>query len=161
MEQQAFDIETGMAVYGGNGQIIGTVTEIAGFGSTRIAPATGSADARVTQAQSGTGYLKVERPDRENLYVPFHGIDEVIPGRGVTLLATMVDELRRGVDTLPRQADVTAQPQRRGWTFGQRRRWNLPQPRRWRVWRSRTWPLWGRSETGTTPAPVDVEGGTS
>jgi len=142
MEQQTFDIETGMAVYGAHGQLIGTVTEIAGFGSTRIDHASDSTGAQVTQAQSGTGYLRVERPGREDLYVPFHGIKEVIPGHGVNLSATMLDELRRGVDVLAPQSEVTAQPQRRGWTLGQPRRWNLPQPRRWRVWRPRTWTLW-------------------
>ena len=160
VEQQTFDIETGMAVYGANGQIIGTVAEIAGFGSTRIDPAPGSVGAQVTQAQSGTGYLKIERPGREDIYVPFHGIDEVIPGHGVNLTATMLDELRRGVDTLPRQADVTAQPQQPAWPLTQRRRWNLPQPRRWQVWRPRTWAL-GRSERKAATAALDVERGES
>ena len=160
MEQQSFDIETGMPVYGGNGEIIGTVTEIAGFGSTRIDSALGSTGAPVTQAQSGTGYLKMERPGRDDLYVPFHDIEEVIPGRGVTLTATIVDGLRPGVDTLPRQADVTAQPLRRGWALGQRRRWKLPQPHRWRVWRPRTWTSW-RSEGRTSTVPVNVKRGES
>jgi hypothetical protein len=45
MEQRIIDIETGMVVYGGNGQIIGTVSQAAGFGSTRIDPATDPASA--------------------------------------------------------------------------------------------------------------------
>lgn len=158
MEQQRFDIETGMAVFGANGQIIGAVTEIAGFGSTRISPPAGSTVAQVTQAQSGTGYLKVERPGRKDVYVPFHGIDEVIPGRGVSLTTAMLDELRHGVDPLPRKAPILAQPPRRGWSPGQRRRWNLTAVRRWRVRRPRTWTLW-RSAGSAATDPIDAKRG--
>ena len=90
MEQQIFDIRTRMAVYGANEQLIGTVAEIAGFGSTRIDPAPGSTDAQVAEARSGTGYLKVECSDKAALYVQFHGIDKTIPGRGVNLTSTML-----------------------------------------------------------------------
>jgi hypothetical protein len=161
MKQQTFDVETGMPVYGGNEQIIGTVTEIAGFGSTRIYPASGSTDAKVTQAKTGTGYIKVERPDREDLCVPFHGIEEVISGRGVSLTTGMLEELRHGADMLPHQADVTAPPQPRGWSLGQRRRWNLAHPRRWRIWRPHSWPRWGRSGARAATVPIDVAGGES
>ena len=160
MDQQTFDIDTGMAVFGANEQLIGIVAEIAGFGSTRISPASGSTGLPVTEAQSGTGYLRVKRGDGEDLYVPFHGIQEVVPGHGVTLTPTMGDELRRGVAPLTPQAEVTAQPQRRGWPLVQPRRWHLGQPRRWRVWRPRTWTV-RRFAAKAAPVPGDGEGGTS
>src|SRR5947209_9998830 len=98
MELQAFDIETGMTVYGGNGQVIGIVTEIAGFGSTRIDHATNSEAPQVTEAQSGTGYLRVKGAGGTTLHLPFHGIESVIPGHGVTLTKAMIDDLRTRAD---------------------------------------------------------------
>lgn len=99
-KDDAFDLEAGMAVYGPDGQKIGRVTEVAGFGATRLgtAPSQGT-DARVTQAQSGTGYLKVNReevsgPAASDLCVPFHGIQDVTAEHGVILNGTIISELR-------------------------------------------------------------------
>lgn len=160
MEQQMLAIETGMAVYGGNGQIIGTVTETAGLGRTCIQPTTGSVDAPVTRARGRTGHLKVERPGGEILYVPVHGIEGVIPERGVYLTTGMLDELRRGDRTPARQADIAAQPRPGNRSLGQRPRWNFPRPRRWQVWRPRGWAGW-RSEGRAAPAPAAAEAGES
>lgn len=118
-----------MAVYGANGQIIGTVIEVAGFGSTCIGSASGSTGAQVTQARSGTGYLKVERPGKDDLYVPFHGIEAVIPGRGVNLTAAALDELRASADAHARQVDEAHQSQASGANVSRR------------LWRSRPWAL--------------------
>jgi len=154
MEQQVLDIETGMAVYGGNGQIIGTVSETADFGSSRPQPAAHSAGGPVPPAQSGIGYVNVACHGRKDLRVPFHGIEQVISRRGVYLTTSMVDELRRGINSPHQQADVVAVPQQRDRCLGRRRR-KLGPPRRWRLWRPLPWPAWGQSEA--REAPVDVD----
>src|SRR5437016_1758697 len=93
-----FDIQTGMAVTRANGRKIGSVVEIAGFGATEMhANSAEGADELVTQASSGTGYIKVTRedvmgPGTKDLYVPFHGIEDVTP-EGVILNDAVIAEL--------------------------------------------------------------------
>jgi hypothetical protein len=113
MELQSFDIEVGMAVLGASGQTIGSVTEIAGFGSTRVDHASDLHATKVTQAQTGTGYIKVARSGSEDLYVPFRGIRDVVPDHGVTLNDTIIEELRHQLD--PTTTMIAATPQRRWW----------------------------------------------
>src|SRR5947209_8578946 len=95
----AFDLEIGMAVYDPNGQKLGTVTAVEGFGANLqgVAPSQG-ADDRVTQAQSGTGYFKVNREavlggGVSDLTIPFRGIQGVTPEHGVTVNGTIIAQL--------------------------------------------------------------------
>jgi hypothetical protein len=118
-----FDLEVGMTVYGENGEVIGSVTEVSGFGSTHIDDASDANAAQVTQAQTGTGFFKVRRAGKEDLCVPFHSIKEVVPGHGVTLTAAGIAQMQRTGETPTPPASGTAQPQR-------------PKSRRWAFWRS-------------------------
>src|SRR5579864_2739629 len=104
----AFDIQSGMAVYTVDGEKIGTVTEIAGFGSTKIREdgERGTAGL-VTQAKTGSGYFKVDRTEVQGLRavaplcVPFHGIRDVVPDHGVMLNDTVIEELRQQAEPRP------------------------------------------------------------
>src|SRR5579859_3140598 len=92
----AFDIRTGMAVFGADGQKLGTVMDIAGFGSTKIQSVDEHGTSElVTQAKTVGGYFNLDRREVEGiraappLCVPFHGIQDVVPGRGVLLNDTI------------------------------------------------------------------------
>lgn len=91
MTKDDFDIQPGMSVYGSNGVKIGTISHIAGFGSTRIhGVSEQQADGLATQASSGTGYVKVDQTDvlgsgADELTVPFNRISTVKSGYGITL----------------------------------------------------------------------------
>jgi hypothetical protein len=120
-DTDVFDIESGMVVFASDGEKIGTVMNIAGFGSTKIRRA-GAAETveLVTEAKSGGGYFNVDRrgvqgvPDVAPLCVPFHGIQEVVAGRGVILNDTIIEQLQRQRD--PRPAKVMIEPAvRRRW----------------------------------------------
>jgi hypothetical protein len=115
-----FDIETGMAVYGANGEKIGSVTEIGGFGSTRVGlTSMEEGGERITEARTGTGYFKValDREGAKGLVVPFHGIQHVTPGHGVTLKDAVITELPHQAEaTDPGAAKVEETPRRR-WTM--------------------------------------------
>lgn len=124
-KDQNFDIGVGMAVSSGDGQRIGKVMEIAGFGSTQMYDsALRGTPGGVTQAQSGTGYIKVDRTDvpgnqdESPLFVPFHGIEQVTPEQGVVLNATVILELLDQAERTRPAAAAAPPPQRRGW-----RRW--------------------------------------
>ena len=117
-----FDLEVGMAVYGEDGQAIGNVTEVAGFGSTRLDPASDANAARVTQAQTGTGFFKVGRADMGDLCVPFNGIKEIVQGQSVTLTAAGLAEAQRRAEVPDRRSTLEEHPpqreiKRRGWAF--------------------------------------------
>jgi hypothetical protein len=121
VKPETFDIETGMAVYGANGEKIGRVAEIAGFGSTRIAgrPDDGATEL-VIQAKTGSGYFNVDRrevsgADVGSLCVPFRGIAEVVPDHGVTLNDTIIEELRRQGDPRPIKQMSEPTVRRRRW----------------------------------------------
>jgi hypothetical protein len=95
-----FDIGVGMAVSSGDGQPTVTVMEMAGFGSTKMYDsAHRGTPGGATQAQSGTGYIKVDRTDvpakqdESPLYVPFHGTEVVTPEQGLVLNTTDIPEL--------------------------------------------------------------------
>ena len=129
-KDESFDIEVGMAVIGLEGQPIGTVIEVAGFGSTQLHDrAHRGAPKGVTQAQSGTGYLKVDRTDvvgrrdAPALCVPFHGIEGVTAERTVVLNGTVISELRDQADRT-RLVSGALQPTQRGrwhrWLPGRR-----------------------------------------
>src|SRR5579884_3576816 len=87
-----------MAVYTAAGEKIGTVSQVAGFGSTRIHEVSAhQADGLATEAGSGTGYLKVDRtevlgPGAEELIVPFPRIRELKAGYGVTLIDAAIPQ---------------------------------------------------------------------
>jgi len=133
MQPQNFDIEVGMAVHGATGESIGSVTEVAGFGSTRIKHATDLHAASVTQAHTGTGYFKVSQAGASDMCVPFVGIQDVDPAHGVTLTTAVEAEMRRRAIVLAPEHVAGARE------IG---RWKLPQSRRWHVWRPRTWMFW-------------------
>lgn len=57
--KQTVDVETGMTVYGGNRQTIGTIIEVARFGSDRPGPALNVTETQADQAQISTGYVKL------------------------------------------------------------------------------------------------------
>ena len=84
-----FDLQTGMTVFDADGQDIGIVTDITGFGSTCVPPVGSSTESEpVIQARTGTGHFGVVRrlasvPD--HLTVRFADIDRVTPGHGVTI----------------------------------------------------------------------------
>ena len=98
MTKDDFDIQVGMAVYSAAGEKIGTVSQVAGFGSTRIHEVSAhQADGLATEAASGTGYLKVDRtevlgPGTEELIVPFPRIRELKAGYGVTLIDAAIPQ---------------------------------------------------------------------
>jgi hypothetical protein len=121
---QSFDIRTGMAVYDRSGQLIGSVREIAGFGSTQVDKTSDDETSIVaTQARTGTGYIRVDRttvlgPGAADIYVPFPGIEEVTSEAAVILNTDVVSELSRLADrTQPSVVDQVP-AQRSGW-----RRW--------------------------------------
>jgi hypothetical protein len=154
MEQQTFNIETGMAVYDGNGQLIGNVTKIAGFGSTRVDHATDAGAPQVTEAQSGTGYIRVEQAGGKMVFVPFHGIKAVIPGHGVTLTPAMIDELRTRADGPAPESNVTMQTGEREEHAHQPRWWNVGWRRQSRNWRPHALTL-QRPDTSGATGPVE------
>src|SRR4051794_33544109 len=93
MDTDSFDIKAGMDVYGTDGQKIGEVTEVAGFGRPQAGdPADGTGNGRPSGAGSGTGYLRVKRTAAEgavppaDLYIRFRDVQEVTPERGVVVL---------------------------------------------------------------------------
>lgn len=99
-KEHLFDVEVGMPVSTSAGSKLGIVTEVAGFGSTQLGPVpSDGSDSRVTQAQTGTGFLKVKRDAAEgsgtpDLYIPFRVIQEVTGEHGVILNDTFVAELQ-------------------------------------------------------------------
>src|SRR5947209_20496438 len=93
-----FDIQSGMDVYTTNGEKVGSVMDIAGFGTTMIRRAGAPETAElVIEAKSGGGYFNVDRRavqgvrDVAPLCVPFRGVQEVVAGRGVILDDTLID----------------------------------------------------------------------
>lgn len=120
--QESFDIQTGMAVYAADGQKIGSVMDIVGFGTTKISRAGehGSGES-VIQAKTGSGYFNVDRTEIHStrssipLCVPFRGIQDVVAGHGVTLNSTIIDELRHQADPRPAKTLVPATKRRRLW----------------------------------------------
>jgi hypothetical protein len=119
-----FDLQTGMVAYGADGEKIGRVTEVEGFGSTQVVRASPEGiDESVTQAHSGTGYFKVNRQEvlgsgATDLCVPFRGIQDVTAGHGVTLNGTIISETApNGHPAVPGIAEAT-DLLRSGW-----RRW--------------------------------------
>lgn len=103
-KDQAFDLEVGMAVYDPDGTMIGSVTAVEGFGSTRLGtlPESGR-DNRVTQARGGTGYFKVKRTesavDAADVVIPFSGIEGVTADHGVILSRAVAPEPSATVPT--------------------------------------------------------------
>lgn len=109
-----FDVRAGMDVYDTRGTKIGTVVEVAGFGNTRIEEAGAmDSDGSVTQARSGTGFIKVKRetggftPD----VVPFSRIESVVSGDRVVLL----DQLAAQPSAMPRGINVATTAGRSPW----------------------------------------------
>src|SRR5947209_7697011 len=120
-----FDVRQGMEVTGPDGTRIGVVKEVAGFGSsqTRDNLHTGEGD-RITQAYSGTGYVRVDRtsqlgPQAKDLIVPFHGVRGVSEERGLELNEAVIAELQGQADAADASSSVqNDQPKPSGW-----RRW--------------------------------------
>lgn len=124
MEMGTFDVEAGMTVFAVDGEKIGAVREVAGFGSDRVSEVSKQTNSEpVTQARTGTGYFKVDRTGvlgtgAGDLVVPFHGIKEVTSTHDVILNDTVVSELRRR-GTLQEAHFGQAKP------ASQRRKWHL------------------------------------
>lgn len=119
---ECFDIESDMAVYTADGEKIGTVMQIAGFGSTKIRRAGDHGTAElVIQAKTGSGYFNIDRTEVQGiraaapLCVPFRGIQDVVPERGVILNDTILDELHHQRDPRPIKAMITPATRRRWW----------------------------------------------
>ena len=89
------------------------MTEVAGFGSTRLDDGSDANVGQVTQAQTGTGYFKVGRPGAGDLCVPFHGIKAVVPGRSVTLTSAENAQMLRGEKTPTLPTNGRTQPEQR------------------------------------------------
>lgn len=118
----AFDIQTGMAVYDSNHQKIGSIIEIAGFGGVKVPkPGEEASGKLVVQAKTASGSFYVDRTAVEGvraatpLCVPFHGIGEVTPGHGVTLNDTIINELHHQMDPRPVEELTPAGKPRRWW----------------------------------------------
>ncbi len=98
MTKEDFDIQVGMDVYNSDGEKIGTISQVAGFGATRIHEVSAhQADGLATEAGSGTGFLKVDRtsvagPGSGELVVPFSRIRDLKAGYGVTLIDAAIAE---------------------------------------------------------------------
>jgi hypothetical protein len=100
-KDETFNIQVGMAVHNSDGQLLGTIAEVAGFGATHIHDASRKEGAQeVTQTQSATGFIKIDRRavvgerDVPSLTVPFHGVQTITPEHGVVLNDTVLAELR-------------------------------------------------------------------
>lgn len=117
-KDQAFDVVPGMMVYGPSGEKIGRVTQVEGFGSTRLgAVPLERADERVTQAQSGTGFVKVNQEDilgtgAPDLYVPFRDIQSVTAEHDLILNSTVNTDPPKAV---PQPAKAREEATRSGW----------------------------------------------
>lgn len=128
MTKDDFDIQTGMSVYGPNGEKIGTIASIAGFGSTRIhGVSEQQADGLATQASSGTGYVCVDQKDilgseAKDLVIPFNRITEVKPGHGVILHDAVVPSAREGAlrGAQPAHAEASEKPWWQVWGSGKK-----------------------------------------
>jgi ribosomal 30S subunit maturation factor RimM len=59
-KDQAFDIIEGMTVVGPNGEAIGVIDAVMGFGATRVGETPSGYDGRVTEARSSTGYITIK-----------------------------------------------------------------------------------------------------
>src|SRR5947209_11424005 len=109
-----------MAVYSAAGEKIGTVSQVAGFGSTRIQEVSAhQTDGLATEAGSGTGYLKVDRtevlgPGTEELIVPFSRIRELKADYGVTLIDAAIPQAG-----LPREEPPAADAPKKRWWRGE------------------------------------------
>jgi hypothetical protein len=119
-----FDVREGMEVTGPDGSRIGVVKEVAGFGSsqTRDSLHTGEGE-RVTQAFSGTGYIRVDRTSEmgssaKDLIVPFHGVHGVTAERGLELNEAVISELQGHADNAAEPTKSVEQATTSGW-----RRW--------------------------------------
>jgi len=122
-----FDLQTGMDVYTADGQKMGSVMDIAGFGSTTVRKSDKhDAGELVIQAKTGTGYFNVGPGDGQGLQaaaplrVPFYGIEDVVLGHGVTLNGTIIEELRQQRDPLPVKMMIPPTTPRKWWS---RRPW--------------------------------------
>jgi hypothetical protein len=113
-----------MEVTGPGGVRIGVVKEVAGFGSsqTRDSLHVGEGD-RITQAHSGTGFIRVDRtselgPDAKDLVVPFHGVKGVSEQGGLELNAAVIAELQGQADAADAAGVAPEKAKVGGW-----RRW--------------------------------------
>ena len=103
-KDESFDLEKGMSVFAADGTKVGTVIEVAGFGATDLRGVSGlGEETLVTQAQSGTGYFKVNHTGEPGsstteLCVPFRGIQAVTAEGGVILTATILKDLTAGAE---------------------------------------------------------------
>jgi len=118
-----FDIQTGMAVYTTSGEKIGTVLNIAGFGTTKIAGAGEQGTAEpVIQAKTGSGYFHVDRREAQGLrtaaplFVPFHGIKAGVIGHGGVGKDTIIGESsQRAAAEAPVTTITLPTPRKRWW----------------------------------------------
>ncbi|HZT97721.1 MAG TPA: hypothetical protein VFB34_12875 [Chloroflexota bacterium] len=92
-----FDIELGMAVFDSEGRKIGTVSNIAGFGSGQVGGGSRT-EASVTRASGGTGHFDVDRSNlppgkSQPLCLSFSAIDKVVRDHGVVLTAAAATQI--------------------------------------------------------------------
>jgi hypothetical protein len=99
-KDSSFDVRVGMQVHGPTGQLLGTVSEVAGFGATHHLDASQPVNRQnITQSEGGTGFIKVDRReisgrrDASPLVVPFHGVQTVTAELGVVLKDTVLAQL--------------------------------------------------------------------
>jgi sporulation protein YlmC with PRC-barrel domain len=100
-KDQAFDVEPGMQVEDRDGQHLGTVEQVSGFGASRIGVAPSGFDGRISQAKSGTGYLTVTPGAGEPLIVPFGNILSVQDQRVIVQVQQRAAAPRPTVVPLP------------------------------------------------------------
>lgn len=120
-QTDSFDLQKGMAVYEADGRLVGAVRAITGFGPIQIDKNSkeGSLD-HVTEARTGTGHFSVDRREvvgagANDLIVPFHGIESVTPGHGVTLSEAAITVMRGHMSAADSSPVLSERTQRKPW----------------------------------------------
>ncbi len=119
----SLDIRVGMTVRASDGQVLGTVTEVAGFGGTHFQDESRAAgEQSVTQALSGTGFFKIDRMafdgrrDAPAPTVPFHSVQRVTAEDGVVLNEAALGELRTREQSTTARKVEEKQVSKGGWS---------------------------------------------
>ncbi|HEV3310339.1 MAG TPA: hypothetical protein VG815_07460 [Chloroflexota bacterium] len=103
-----FDVKVGMTVYTAIGDKVGTVVNVAGFGTTRVLDGLQDSESGyTTQASGGTGHFGVKPsggPSGESAtpMYKFSDIDKVVEDHGLILLAAVTDKATRKDQDVPK-----------------------------------------------------------